>query len=195
MKTFEERKKHCLWKMQELDKSKKGSIDEPIKNLLDAINEKDDYYTTSSCSGRILLLHEPNNQKKNEHEWPVVTHHYAEEVPFMMALRELEGSEGRVWFRMQTAIIHVACRNMDAANKLLEQFHKHGWKRSGVFSWANDVMVELLSVEHIDVPVMEQGMLKVSENYMPYLISLANEKIATVWGKIAKAEERVKNNL
>ncbi len=58
---FEKEKKDCLSK---IDKSKKGSIDKKIKELVDLINSLKDYYTTSSCSGRILLIKRPKSGKK-----------------------------------------------------------------------------------------------------------------------------------
>mgnify|MGYP002715747095 CR=1 FL=1 len=42
--------------LQASDLSKKGSVDESIKDLVDFINEQDDYVTTSSCSGRAILF-------------------------------------------------------------------------------------------------------------------------------------------
>jgi len=38
------------------DLSRKGSVDEPIKELVDFINSLESYFTTSSCSGRIVVL-------------------------------------------------------------------------------------------------------------------------------------------
>ena len=43
------------------DKSPKGSVDEPIRPLVDLINKHSDYCTLSSCSGRISLF-DPNQQ-------------------------------------------------------------------------------------------------------------------------------------
>lgn len=37
------------------DKSPKGFIDEPILDLMHVINSHPEYYTTSSCSGRVAL--------------------------------------------------------------------------------------------------------------------------------------------
>ena len=59
MDRFNQRKKDVLSK---LDKSHKSEWDEKISSLCDKINSLDDYYTTSSCSGRILLM---INQDKN----------------------------------------------------------------------------------------------------------------------------------
>ena len=40
------------------DLSRKGSVDQPIIGLVDHINSLDQYYTTSSCSGRIIVFSE-----------------------------------------------------------------------------------------------------------------------------------------
>ena len=50
---FEKQKKDVLSK---IDKSKKGSVDEGIKAVLDILNSKPAYFTTSSCSGRIVII-------------------------------------------------------------------------------------------------------------------------------------------
>ena len=191
MTGFVERKRKALHRMECNDRSKKGAVDEPIEELVDNINSKRDYYTTSSCSGRILLLHEPPSRKKNMHEWPYVTHEQATAEPFIKALGELKGSEGRVWFRMQTCILHVACRDIEAARKLLGAFYSHGWKRSGIFSMEHDVVVELLSVEGIDVPVMDSGRLLVPEDYLSVLVELANDKLRVAHEKIISALVRL----
>jgi len=58
--TFQKHKKDFLNKK---DKSKKGSIDGEIKKLVDKINSLENYYTTSSCSGRILIAKIPDSIK------------------------------------------------------------------------------------------------------------------------------------
>jgi len=55
MAAFEEQKASCL---SQVDLSKKGSIDDQIVDLVQYINAKDDYFTTSSCSGRISVFSE-----------------------------------------------------------------------------------------------------------------------------------------
>ena len=44
--------------LSKADLSRKGSVDEPIRELVDYINELDSFYTTSSCSGRITVFSE-----------------------------------------------------------------------------------------------------------------------------------------
>ena len=42
------------------DLSRKGSIDSEIVNLVNYINASNRYFTTSSCSGRIIIYEEVN---------------------------------------------------------------------------------------------------------------------------------------
>ena len=56
LKLFNQQKLTCLSKA---DFSRKGSVDEPITDLVTFINGCDRYFTTSSCSGRICLFEEP----------------------------------------------------------------------------------------------------------------------------------------
>ena len=51
--TFGQWKKLCLNK---IDFSKKGSVDEDISHVVALLNSSKNYFTTSSCSGRIILV-------------------------------------------------------------------------------------------------------------------------------------------
>lgn len=54
-KVFYERKK-AVESGIPADLSRKGNIDDTIVNLVDFINSLEDYATTSSCSGRIIVF-------------------------------------------------------------------------------------------------------------------------------------------
>lgn len=54
---FRKQKQSCLSK---IDLSKKGSIDEAVADIVVFINQCDQYFTTSSCSGRIYVYEEVN---------------------------------------------------------------------------------------------------------------------------------------
>ena len=59
-------KRNLLLKLShELDKSKKGSVDEPIVSLVDYLNQTKDYCTTSSCSGRFSIFCASYDEEKN----------------------------------------------------------------------------------------------------------------------------------
>ena len=68
---FELDKKNSLGKV---DKSKKGGVDKDIKKLIKLINNSDNYYTSSSCSGRIVLIERDKSGRKELCKWLLVSH-------------------------------------------------------------------------------------------------------------------------
>lgn len=64
MAAFEKQKASCL---SQVDLSKKGNIDDQIIDLVQYINAKDNYFTTSSCSGRISVFSEVSQLQGREY--------------------------------------------------------------------------------------------------------------------------------
>ena len=65
--------------LEGLDYSKKGSIDDKILTLVNAINSHEGYATTSSCSGRIIIITQTGGVQattvqKKHCEWLFITH-------------------------------------------------------------------------------------------------------------------------
>lgn len=44
--------------LEKVDLSRKGSVDDAITPMVKLLNSTDEYYTTSSCSGRISMFSE-----------------------------------------------------------------------------------------------------------------------------------------
>jgi tRNA wybutosine-synthesizing protein 3 len=64
-KDFEVAKARVLAELQAcIDRSKKGDIDAPIRELIRFINDSTRYVTTSSCSGRVAVFCEVPDAKK-----------------------------------------------------------------------------------------------------------------------------------
>lgn len=162
--TFESDKKTALSK---IDKSKKGSIDEPIVDLINLINSLDDYYTTSSCSGRILILE--NAEKKNKVKWLFVTHNTANLAQIKTALKSADNA----WLKKESAIFHIACRNREAADKLINLVRTAGFKRAGIISPSKNI-VEIIGTDQLAVPLTKDSKLLVDDNYLNHLLEIAN---------------------
>ena len=186
---FEKEKKEFLAKK---DKSKKGSIDIKIKRLVDKINSLPDFYTTSSCSGRILLLAIPRSNKKNEVEYLFCSHKkikYNEIKKILKLKKELKND---VWFTVQPVIIHVACNDIKNTKKILNIARDIGFRRSGIISIGkNKVIMEIISTERIDAIVGKNRKLLIGEDYFKVLIKEGNKKLEKTWEKI----DKLHNNL
>lgn len=168
------------------DKSRKGSIDTKIKKLVDKINSFKDFYTTSSCSGRILLPAIPKSNKKNEVKYLFSSHKKIKFIEIQKIInKKLPNQE--VWFKIQPAILHVACKNMESAKKLLNTARDIGFRRSGIISIGkNRLVLELISTERIETIISKNRKLLIDNNYLKFLIKEGNKKLEKTWGKINK---------
>lgn len=181
---FDKNKKDILGKQ---DKSKKGDIDEKIKDLCDLINLKKGYFTVSSCAGRIILISIPESNKKNLSEWIMTTHDLAVQKDFKEALGNYN-KENKVFFKQEGAIIHICCRDIESAQKLIETARENGFKHSGIFSSNKKIIVELICSEHLSTPVFDKEIL-ITDNYLKYLINSANKKLKRSWDCIDKLKK------
>lgn len=184
--SFQKEKKDFLIKK---DKSRKGCIDRRIMKLVNKINSLDDFFTTSSCSGRMLSFSIPKSNKKNEVQYLLSSHKKIRfnEIKSTLKMLKSEKVKNDVWFRMSGAILHVASNNLDSAIKLLNAARDVGFRRSGIISLGkNRVTMELVSTENIEAIVSKKGRLVISEDYLGVLIKEGNVKLEKTWKKIDK---------
>jgi tRNA wybutosine-synthesizing protein 3 len=79
MNVFDQRKTKILHDLQSTqpDHSPKGEVDEGVLDLLELLNNHEDYVTTSSCSGRAVVFLAPPKDGPNSDgkgRWLMTTH-------------------------------------------------------------------------------------------------------------------------
>jgi tRNA wybutosine-synthesizing protein 3 len=187
MDNFQEQKQKQLAKS---DKSNIGEWDEKISSLCDKINKSKNYYTTSSCSGRVVLL--KASDKKMKDAFLFRTHNKITFKELKKSLEEIKKTyKEMVEFQQTCCILHVACKNINDAFDIVKKAKLCGWKRSGVMTNGKRCIVELHSTESISFPIMNNGDILVDDNFLKLIVELANNKLERVWVKI----ERLKNLL
>jgi tRNA wybutosine-synthesizing protein 3 len=182
--SFLQRKKDVLSKA---DKSSIGEWDEKIKSLCNKINSLEDFYTTSSCSGRIILMVEQD--KKAPGLFVKVWH---DKINFEDLEREISlknGSNKNIKFKTESPIIHVACKDLNLASDFLEKAKHAGFKRSGILSLGKNIMLELNSTEKLEFPVINNGKVLVGEEFLSLVVKNSNEKLEKGWQKISVLEK------
>ena len=178
--TFEANKKTFLAK---IDKSKKGSIDKEIRSLVNKINKSSDYYTTSSCAGRIVLLSK-KSEKKQDAKWLLATHKKTNLKEVQNALKKIPSYP--VWFRFEPLILHIAAKTIEDAQKIVNKARAVGFKRSGIQSTKRKITVEIASTEIIYTIIAEKGRFLVEDDYLKILVKEANKKLEKNKEKIKK---------
>lgn len=172
---FQQRKEEVLAK---LDKSSKGSWDKHILELCEKINGSSDYYTTSSCSGRILVM--VDQEKKGKGLFLKVSHELVVENFF----EDLKLSKAPVKFKFEPAILHVACRNLDSAERLMKIGQKAGWKKFGAISFGRNIVIEFAGSDKIEFPLAMDKELVVDKKFLRLILERANGNLKKGWDKL-----------
>ena len=212
---FFQRKKDILSK---LDKSAKKSWDKKILNLCNKINKSNNYYTTSSCSGRIVLM--IDSEKKGEGLFIWVSHdlinlkelnEVLEEIKLHSQVREINKNQlnkknklkkldlinfksiprrGQlIKFKQEPCILHVACKNLEAAQKLLNKAKSAGWKKSGIIASGKRFFCEFNSTEKLEFLIMNKSKILVNKDFFKLTIKKSNENLKKSWMKIKRLEK------
>ena len=154
------------------DLSKKGKVDDEIKDLVDAINSKEDYCTTSSCAGRITLL-ERKSSKKIDATWLYSSHNPA----LFSELNDNLKSSSDVWLMQESCILHIFCRNLDSASLFLQACRNAGFKRTGIVALKNKIMIETMGNEKVEALLIKDGDILVDEKYLKALVDESNSRM------------------
>lgn len=178
---FQKRKKDVLSK---LDKSSIGKWDEKIAKLCDKINSLGNYYTTSSCSGRIILM--VDQEKKGKDLFVFVSHDKVSFDKFMKEINLALEKNKEIKFKLEPCILHVSCETLEDAEELYEKAKLSGWKKSGIIGVKNGFTVELNSTEKLEFPIIQNKKILVSDEFLKIVIDEANKKLEKSWMKIEK---------
>ncbi|XP_029412270.1 tRNA wybutosine-synthesizing protein 3 homolog isoform X2 [Nannospalax galili] len=136
------------WKAQRLsraDLSRKGSVDEDAVGVVQLLNARDEFFTTSSCAGRILLIDGSANgfevQKQN-----------------------------CCWL----LVVHKPCLKDDVHSVAVTS----GFRNSGItVGKRGKMMLAVRSTHGLEVPLSHKGKLMVTEEYVEFLLNIANQKM------------------
>ncbi|KAG2226325.1 hypothetical protein INT45_005997 [Circinella minor] len=186
------------------DKSPKGFIDAPILDLIHIINKHPDYYTTSSCSGRVAVYCEGYQDDKSTTKggiWLYVTHEpvvIPEQADNEWITNLLFGSGRRilfsnnlspqdimhkqmVYFKFEPLILHVEAASQEACMRLNGLAFQAGYQNSGMTPSRTREMLAIRSTHKIDTPigyVDSNGDIQclVDPTYLFLLLHMSNDK-------------------
>lgn len=170
---FDQQKSTSLSKV---DLSKKGSVDEPIQDLVNAINQSSDFFTTSSCSGRALLFsYETSDKaKKSDCHWHFTSHHpIVDYADFTASLDQAKTTnpDSSLILKFEPFVLHVQSRSLSKAKTFHTCALECGYRNSGLtLGKGGKVTVAVRSTLCLEVPLGPAGGLLVSDAYLRYLV-------------------------
>lgn len=183
--SFQDDKKKQLGKK---DISSIGFWDARIRKLCEKINKKKEYYTTSSCAGRIVLI--KSSEKKQEGLFLFRSHDKISLSQIKKELRKIKYNY-LVYFKQEPCILHVACSSLADAQILLDNAKFAGWKNSGIMASSSRFVLEMRSTEIMQFPILNKGKMLADDNFLKLVVKEANKKLKRTWQKIRKLENLI----
>jgi tRNA wybutosine-synthesizing protein 3 len=180
-------------RMESLDnKICEGEVDEEILPIVKGINSNTDYFTTSSCAGRIVLLEIPKLGDKENAQFLGKWHDKVTQSEVLAAFSKAEENT-TIFLLAQSPIIHVRCKTLKSAVKLrnlaVESGLKYSTIKSLTLSSKNEpikMVVEILSSENIHAPIARNKKLLADEDYMGFLVEYANQALQRAREKLER---------
>ncbi|XP_028667038.1 tRNA wybutosine-synthesizing protein 3 homolog [Erpetoichthys calabaricus] len=173
--SFKQWKKQCLSK---IDLSKKGTIDEIIVHLVSYLNESENFFSTSSCSGRIILIDGASGSTEVQKQgcaWLFVTHQKCAKEDLISSLQK---SQGDAVFKFEPFVLHVQCHRLEDAQLLHSVAINSGFRNSGItVGKKGKIIMAVRSTHCLEVPLTREGELLATEEYIDFLVEVANQKM------------------
>ena len=191
-KRFEMVKKHHK---NTFEKAKKdGKMDNDFIPLCNFLTKSKNYFSTSSCAGRITLVGLDMKESKKESAFHRKQHR---KIKFSEVKDGIESYSGEVlWFKQEPIIFHLGTNNLENAKKVLVACEKAGIKRSGIkVAKEGKFIIEIVGTHQINTPVREQEITKLGDNYLKYLVKKANQKFDKNKKSLKKMEKEMKKIL
>jgi len=173
---------------------KKGLVDEPIIPLLELVNSYSEFFSTSSCAGRIILIAIHPSWKKNVSKIFFKSHYQVNTEEVWTAL--LDGAQRfkyPIYFKQEPFILHISASNVQSALKMLSIAQISGIKHSGIVNISkNRVTLELQSIERVDAIVSNEGKILIDMKYLSELVRDANLKLTITREKMQRLFDNLK---
>jgi len=168
-------------------------VDKKILSILDLINKSDEFCTSSSCAGRIVLLEIPKIGDKRNAKFVGIWHRTIKSIDLLSALKEAK--TGLLWILAQPPIIHISAKTRSAADKLVKIANASSFKNSAFKSISKHIVVEICSTERLDAPIGKDGILFCNKDYLNLIVKIANEVIIKSDLKLSRFKRELKKKI
>ncbi|RLF26366.1 MAG: hypothetical protein DRN01_04895 [Thermoplasmata archaeon] len=166
-----------------------GEFDEKALAVVETLNSNPHFFTTSSCSGRVVVVEIPKVGLKREACFLGRWHDSVGVDDVKEALDKAKN--GFIWFIAQPPIFHVVVDDIEYAERLVKAGLSSGFKNSAIRSIGKKVVVELSSTERFDVPLGKDHVVFCNDDYLVLLCGIANDLLKRGWGKLVSLEKVV----
>ena len=189
---FEMVKKMHKETFEKADKEKKA--DKQIIPMCRFISKTKNYFTSSSCAGRIILLQLPKEENKKDATFHRKWHRKVKEKELWEGIEDK--TIGELWFKLDPFILHIGADSLENARNILKVMKKIGIKRGGIMvTKPGKFLIELLGTQVLAFPVKKDDKIIVNKEVMGYMLRRANEKLEKNYLLLKKLEKNFRKEL
>ena len=176
------------------DFSRAGHVDERARPVVALVNRHPDFFTTSSCAGRVSVFADPTTATRaagmKGGEWGCTsTTTPADAADVLAAVRSKLGAsdaagasapdpECTLVLRFEPFILSVEAKTTRAGAALVAAARDAGYRESGVTACDRRTIIAVRCSIRVEVPIVSRGVRLVSEDALVRLVEIANEKHA-----------------
>jgi tRNA wybutosine-synthesizing protein 3 len=153
-----------------------------------------EFFTSSSCAGRIILLQLPKDENKKEASFHRKWHRKVREKELWQGIKA--ETKGELWFKLDSFILHIGAGYLEDARKILGCMKKAGVRRGGIIvAKPGKFLVEMQGTQTIAFPVKKGKEVLVGKDFMKYNLDRANKKLAQNYEMLKRLEDVFRQEL
>ncbi|MBI2598043.1 MAG: hypothetical protein HYW50_02505 [Candidatus Diapherotrites archaeon] len=173
---------------------KENLVDGQVVSLCEFFAKSKNFFTSSTCSGRIVLLQVNRQENKHESAFIAKWHKKASigKVWSTLCAKTME----EIWLKQEPFIMHIGCADFENAKTILQIAKACGIKRAGIqVAKEGKFLLEIIGTHNISFPVKKGGEILVEKKHLKYVLKRANEKLEKNYSTLEKFENACRKNL
>ncbi|MFA5745370.1 MAG: hypothetical protein WCX82_02560 [archaeon] len=169
------------------DAMEKDQVDSPVIPFLLEVVKIPDIYTSSSCSGRLMLLGGDEDENK---KFSGFVNRYHRLVTYDEVKRDVENfNTGYLWLKVEPFIFHFATKDYAKAKEILDFCREQGLKKAGIISAKEGRFTcEVTHTVFISTLIKIDKNQLVTDDYLKILVDIANKKLEINFKKLEEFE-------
>lgn len=177
------------------EKAKAGKkADEKMKGLVDFLFSKKDYFATSTCSGRILLIQLDEKEAKKPKAFLAKWHELPSFEQVWKAV--LKPSRENLWFKQEPFVIVIGTTGLENAKKTISICRNNGVKKCGIMACEQGkFLVEIMGSHYMSFRAKEKNTIIIEKQAFKKEFEIASAKLQANWKMLEKLEKSLKKEL
>ncbi|MDO8647515.1 MAG: hypothetical protein Q7R70_03805 [Candidatus Diapherotrites archaeon] len=179
-----------LWEKAKAD----GKVDERMIPLVEFIFSKPEYFTTTTCSGRILLLNLDSKELKKPDSFFAKWH----EIPEFEEVWDSLGKKSSqdLWFKQESFVMVIGTTSLENAKKIMAICRNNGVKKAGIMACEEGrFLVEIMGSHYLSFLAKQDSKVIIEREFFEKQFETAVKKLKMNWQMLDKLEKALKKEL